>query len=897
MKTFADRLIDEITNEYDPSKIHTLKLIVPSERAKWQISKSFSERIKKAIIFPEIETIHNFILDHSKLELVDNYQSQLILCKIAKSIDQSTQMDNFYNKSVSILKEFNNIESYMIDHKKIFYELSNINEIEKWSFKSQNLSLNQQKFISQYEKMGDLFIHFKTTLIKDQKGIKGMIYRNAAENISSNFNQKENIYFIGLNALSKSEETIINFYVKEKKAKTFVDVDEFYVNNNDHEAGYFYRKHKHLNYNRPVNYITKSKKEITIHESNTSINQIEIINHIINNKNAEDFTIVTMDESLGPIIFETLIKNQKNINFSSGLQINYFESIKLYNFLSQDFSEEINSCEEIEYSLFKKILNFKILKDNILNINELENKFKKKQSFKILFSDIKWRNNNFQILINEVVTFKIDQKQNYFFFLQKIISSIKSLYKTKLNEINALEIVRKEIDKIYKNTLTYNYELKSQQVINTLTQQINRIKVPIKGNKDAKVQILGLLESRTIDVENIIYVSCNEDFLPKKEIGFDLIPNDLKNHYGLPSKYEKEALFAYYFYRNFQFAKNIHLIKIKENNIGIKFSEPSRYIKQVEVELKKHSLVKINHNKYGSILNNLPNYVSNDKISIKRISEWMKNGISPSSVIEFTNCPLSFYYRYVLKIKEDNIPEKFLQPSEWGNGIHKTLENLYGQYDIIDIVKTEKMVKDLDKLMDNEFNLIFSDKRHIKGKNAIVYYHYKKCISNFLKSELKSINSKGSFKILHLEKEIVIDDYIDLNKEKKQIKLKGIIDRIDSTSEGIRLIDYKSGLVKPQDVTINNFDQIENKSKALQLLFYVMLFMKKENYNDPIFGQIISIKNTSQHCINLKINQQNIISNQHIELFKNWLWEIIQKINDPSMLFKHNNESKFCKWC
>ncbi len=897
MKTFADRLIDEITNEYDLSKIHTLKLIVPSERAKWQISKSFSERIKQAIIFPEIKTIHNFILDHSKLELVDNYQSQLILCKIAKSIDQSTQMDNFYNKSVSILKEFNNIESYMIDHKKIFYELSNINEIEKWSFRSQNLSLNQQKFISQYEKMGDLFTHFKTILIKDQKGIKGMIYRNAAENISSNFNQKENIYFIGLNALSKSEETIINFYVKEKKAKTFVDVDEFYVNNKDHEAGYFYRKHKHLNYNRPVNYITKSKKEITIHESNTSINQIEIINHIINNENAEDFTIVTMDESLGPIIFETLIKNQKNINFSSGLQINYFESIKLYNFLSQDFSEEINSCEEIEYSLFKKILNFKILKDNILNINELEIKFKKKQSFKILFSDIKWRNNNFKILINEVVTFKNDQKQNYFFFLQKIISSIKPLYKTKLNEINALEVVRKEIDKIYKNTLTYNYELKSQQVINTLTQQINRIKVPIKGNKDAKVQILGLLESRTIDVENIIYVSCNEDFLPRKEIGFDLIPNDLKNHYGLPSKYEKEALFAYYFYRNFQFAKNIHLIKIKENNIGVKFSEPSRYIKQVEVELKKHSLVKINHNKYGSILNNLPNYVSNNKISIKRISEWMENGISPSSVIEFTNCPLSFYYRYVLKIKEDNIPEKFLQPSEWGNGIHKTLENLYGQYDIIDIVKTEKMIKDLNKLMDNEFNLIFSDKRHIKGKNAIVYYHYKKCISNFLKSELKSINSKGSFKILHLEKEIVIDDYIDKKKKKKQIKLKGIIDRIDSTSEGIRLIDYKSGLVKPQDLNINNFDQIEKKSKAMQLLFYCMLFMKKENYNDPIFGQVISIKNTSQHCINLKVNQQNIISNQHIELFKNWLWEIIQKINDPSMLFKHNNESKFCKWC
>ena len=148
-----------------------------------------------------------------------------------------------------------------------------------------------------------------------------------------------------------------------------------------------------------------------------------------------------------------------------------------------------------------------------------------------------------------------------------------------------------------------------------------------------------------------------------------------------------------------------------------------------------------------------------------------------------------------------------------------------------------------------------------------------------------------------IEKEIFIDDNIEIDKKIKQVKFKGIIDRIDSTSEGVRLIDYKSGLVKPQDLTINNFDQVEKKSKVLQLLFYGMLFMKKENYNDPVFGKIISIKNTSQHCIDLKINNENIISRKHIELFKNWLNEVLLRINDSNMIFKHNNENKFCKWC
>ncbi len=895
MKTFADRLIEIISSEYDPSKIHKLRLVVPSERAKWQISKSISENIKTPIILPKIETIHNFILDHSSIKLVDNFQAQLILCKIAESIDSSTPTENFYNKSSIILKEFNDLESYMIDHNKIFCELSNINNIEKWSFKSENLSNNQQKFKSQYQKLGDLFKHFKNTLIEDNKGIKGMIYRNAAENISKNSKRKENIYFIGLNALSKSEEEIIKFYVKENKAKTFVDVDEYYVNNKNHEAGYFYRKHKYLNYNKPVNYISKTKKEITIHESNTSAFQIEIINHIVNNN--KDFTIVTMDESLGPIIFEYLIKNHKNINFSSGIQINYFESIKLFSFLSEDFIEGINQSKEIEYPLLKKMLNFKSIRDNILNIEELERKIKKSQLFKIKFPEIKWVDKKFQDLINRTINFNVQQKQDHFAIIQKIIDSVKKLFEKEFNENKALDIAQRELNKIKGDCIHYKYELKHHQILSTLNQQIKKIKVPIKGNKDAKIQILGLLESRTIDVKNIIYVSCNEDFLPKKDINLNLIPNDLKNHYGLPSKYEKEALFAYYFYRNFQFANNIHLIKIKENNQGIKFSEPSRYLKQVEVELKKNSLLKINHEKYGATIKNIPNCVTNNKSSNQRILEWMKSGISPSSIIEFTNCSLSFYYRYVLKIKEDNKPEKFLQPSEWGTGIHKTLEKLYVKNDVIDIEKIKKMINDLDKLMDNEFNLIFYDKRHLKGKNAIVFYHYKKCISNFLKSEIKTINKKGSFKILNLEKEIFVDEKIEIGKDQKEIKFKGIIDRVDSTSEGIRLIDYKSGLVKPPDLNIINFNQIEKKSKALQLLFYAMLFMKKENYCDPLFAQIVSLKNTSQHSIDLKINQQNMISEKHIELFKSWLLEIISTINDQNMLFKHNNESKYCKLC
>ena len=217
MKTFLSRVIDELIPKNNQSKLHQLKLIVPSERAKWQIKKSIQAQLEAPFIFPHIETIHNYILSLSDLKLVDNYEAQLILCKIAEEINKDFVFDNFYNQSSFLIKDFNNVESYMINPDKLFYKLSNINEIENWSLNEDNLSDNQENFIKNYKYIGDLFSKFKRILKDQKKGISGMLYRDVAEKKINYLENENEVYFIGLNALSKSEEQIINYIVEEKK--------------------------------------------------------------------------------------------------------------------------------------------------------------------------------------------------------------------------------------------------------------------------------------------------------------------------------------------------------------------------------------------------------------------------------------------------------------------------------------------------------------------------------------------------------------------------------------------------------------------------------------------------------------------------------------------------------
>ena len=896
MDKFLDRTIKDVLLKN--KKLNTITLIVPSERAQWEVKKSLVNQLTKPTILPKIESIHNYIISLSPLSLIDNYEAELILSKKAKLFDPNLNINEFYSKSPELIKDFNNIERYLINHRKLFYELSNIKDIENWSLNELKLSENQQKFIENYEKIGNLFNEFKKSLIEEKKGTSGMIYRDVAENLVNYLEKENNLILVGLNALSKSEELIIDYITKENKGEIYIDVDNFYSEDQDHEAGHFYRKHFLKKKIPTINYIQNSYKKINLHHSNTVGQQIEIVNNIINEdlKNQE-VTIITMDESLGPIIYERIIKNNEQVNFSSGLNINYFECTKVLKFLLENALNGNINKDKINHTIFSSILNFKIFSNNLNNSFDIEEEFRKNKSYFISTSKISWNNQDFNSLLNHLSSWKINDNNNPINKLKTIIESLKTIYQSIEEEKKVLNQILDKVELIKHLLNNHNIELSSLQITNTLNRFINQIKIPIIGSKDAKIQILGLLESRAIDAKNIIYVSCNEDFLPKKDTEKSILPNDLKKYFGLPFKYEKEALFAYYFYRSLQYSTNIDLISVKVINKGLHFSEPSRYIKQIEKEFSHFSNINITKKDYTHYRANNNQDVVKDIKSIESINKWLLNGVSASSIINYNKCSLEFYYKYVLKLKEDSIPEKFIKADEWGTGIHKTLEKLYAENEIIDDRSLKKMLDKHDKFMDHEFQKIFKDKRHLKGKNAIVYYHYKKCINHFLNTELKNVDKLGSFKIIDVEKEIQFEDTIDINNNKKKIVYKGIIDRIDSTSNGIRLIDYKSGFVRPDELVISNLNSLNKKSKALQLLFYSMLYVNHYKHTDNITSQIISIKNTYHNSIDLIFNKEKKISNENIELFKGWIEEIILNISSDEIIFTHNYESKYCTWC
>tara|TARA_Y100000589_G_scaffold332351_1_gene392234 strand:- start:4526 stop:6889 length:2364 start_codon:yes stop_codon:yes gene_type:complete len=787
----------------------------------------------------------------------------------------------------------------------LIFDLKSITDIENWSLNSKNLTKNQEKFSEYFKLLGEIYITFKEELKKKKRATNGMIYKSIACNCEVYLNKTSNAYFIGLNALSKAEEKIIDYLVKSNKAKVIFDGDEFYAKNKNHEAGFFYRKY---NFNQPSSLsknITTKNKNFNFYSAKTNQEQISFVRTILNQFPANKKSVIyLMDENMaGPLQQNLNIKNQC-INFTMGLPINQSEVFTLTSILFESLSlknREKNFQKGLfHFDLVSKIISLKTLKKKIGIDFMSSEKWKKSINKNSLYFDDEWIKKH---LKNILSVFKIRPLLNAKkggVILNKLdiyFNNITLLYQKNDLELYVIkqyiDIIKKLISLIKKT----KEEISSQLIIKILIQEGKKIKLPTSGDPYNGIQVMGFLESRMLDFDNIIYLSCNETFLPKSNFDQSFFPNDLKKHYGLPGIYEKDALYSYYFYRSLHCVQNAHFIYVESKSSGLKSSEKSRYINQLNLELRLKNIKFLNHIKKPWRKPKTLLTKQNKTLDKKLIERWISSRISPSSINIFSTCSLDFYNKYLIRINEEKIIENKISPSIWGNIIHLVLEELFYEGLEVNDSSLNMMLKDYQNLLIKKLNESFNDNRYLKGQNGLLFRQFDQCIKMLIKNEIKQVNDYGAFKVLHTEHPVTHQFQIPFNGKKIKAKLKGKIDRIDKTSKGLRILDYKTGYFQKSDVNIDCYDTLFNKDKALQLVFYAYLFLKENKSINSVSSGIISIKNPRSNKLMFESNKNQLISREIITIFESKLIDLIGSMNNDEFKFEHNLNSKYCLMC
>lgn len=864
MRSFIQDVIADIQKK--KLDISQLTFILPSKRAGLFLRHTLSQSVNETIFSPEIVSIEAFIENLSDLHYANNTELLFEFYSIYLEVTPKNKIepfDKFLKWGQLLLQDFNEIDRFLIDSKNIFEYLTAIKEVNHWSLQQEQTQYTKN-YLSFWSRLKTYYSLYRESLLSKRKAYQGLAYREAVENLEQviALSPHKKYVFIGFNALSKAEEVIIQELLQQDLALIYWDIDKVFIENDIHDAGLFARQYKtNWTYFRKesFNWVTNSyseNKNIEAIGIPKNIGQVKHIGELLDSiknkhKTLQNTAVILNDENLLIPLLNSIPQQIDAINITMGLPLKTIPLATLFellfkihkvktdvlyykdvvNLLSHQFIKPLFNDASKNYA--DEIIEY-IQTNNVIQISveKLKTLTQQKEKYiEILFES--WNDNpNIAIekcsqIILIIKTFLITEKE-------KNLLGLEYLYR--FNQIfNELKVLNQTYKHIYNiNTLFGLY----RELLKTET--LNFSGEPLEG-----LQIMGMLESRILDFDTVIISSVNEGILPAGKSNSSFIPFDVKLENELPTYKEKDAIYAYHFYRLLQRAKNVYILYNTEPDV-LNGGEKSRFITQLEIE-KTHQ---VKHYVVSPkvVLTETPlRTIRKTPAIIDRLKIIADRGFSPSSLTNYIRNPLDFYYQKILNIKTYNDVEETVAANTLGSIVHETLEELYTPFknEFLTIDDLKKMKPIIGKTAAFHFNKHYKEGNITKGKNFIIFEIAKRYVFNVINKEIDAVKRGDEIKIIDLEKEIKTTLHIpELNFP---VVLQGTVDRIDQCNGVTRIIDYKSGKVTQGEVEIVNWEDITSDykkfSKSFQVLCYAFMMHAETPFTSPIEAGIISFKN------------------------------------------------------
>jgi len=928
---FTDRLAHFIKeNDFD---LRNLVIILPSERASKYLVKSLVSVYKKPIFSPEITTIDRWVKRYS-LPIIDKTRLLLYLFEIYQKTPEGKEatFEDFLTWGTMLLSDFEDIDRYMLDHAQVFKNLKAIKELESWNIDDDKLSVSQQKFMEFWDRIPVYYEGLHLKVRANDYITSALAYRKIAEDIDL-IKDREGKHFIfaGFNALSTSELTIIKKLKNLKQADYIVDVDDFYFKNQAHEAGTFIRKNlQTLEIQKPTfvqNELLEKELAIDIIECAQHTGQVKVAATELAKLSQEEINktlILLADESLISSMVKNIPANVGKANITLGLPLNQ-TPVKTWVELLFEIQENKGrfKTQAIYHKDLQRIIN------HVFTISAFG--LKEKQALINVEQETIRKNKIFQNVANLPLDAKVmellelmntDWKNDW----QLAMDCVRKINTLLLNLMPSTAAFERNILAIFDEALVGFQQILSENIpyFNLRSfkllffQHWNKKSIAYHGNPINGLQIMGLLETRLLDFENIMVLGLNEGKLPSTNPIKTIIPMDLRYGLGLPSTRDKQGIYAHHFYRLLNQCKKLTLTYTTAiEQIGS--NEASRYITQLELELtRSNPKIHINRHFY-----NVPfpqekmqalNVIQKTPEIITRLDAFFERSLSASAMNKYLACPLDFYYRYLADLGEDQDVEEELEANTFGTFIHDTLEELYTPYAHYTSDGTKKtptppplsvsgidtMISQYKQILHKQFMKHFNadESLFLKGKNLLSYEMAMAITRNLLIEEREFVNkSSEPIDIIMLEMKLTKSIEIEVNGTKKLIHFSGLVDRIDKVGDNYRVIDYKSGKVTEKDVKFKQLDtpilSFKNCKHAVQLALYCLFF--KERFNHfPAEAKIISLVDVkANYNLNIEDGTTEDVCNSLVDL----VTDIITELYETEEVISHNPDSKYCSYC
>lgn len=868
METFLKQVAHDLYNKTE-GNFTKVAIVFPNKRASLFFNEYLAQESDRPIWSPTYVSISELFRQSSDLSIADPIK---LVCDLYKVFQKATgskeTLDDFYFWGEMLIADFDDADKNMADTHALFSNLKDLNELmDNYDFLEEgqkealsqffhNFSINQvtelkQRFISMWNVLGDIYAEYKALLESQSIAYEGMLYRQVIEQLDVEALPYNKYIFVGFNVLNKVEHTLFKKLNEAGKAMFYWDYDTFYLNKTPHEAGEFIRRNlRDFPSELPASFFDNlnQPKEVTFIESPTENGQVRYLPQWIRENltsQEKETAVVLCNEALLQPVLHALPDNVKHINITMGFPLSQTPAYSFVNALMELHTSGYNPNNgRYLFAEVISVLKHPYTRQLSPEAEKLEQTLTRDNRFYPLPSELKQDN------VLELLFTPRRNNLDLCSMLSEALKEVAVIYQQQAaSHSDAFDqLYRESLFKTYTlvnrfHTLIESKELNVQAGTfqRLLTRVMSSSSIPFHGEPAIGMQVMGVLETRNLDFRHLIMLSVNEGQLPKAGGDSSFIPYNLRKAFGMTTIDHKIAVYAYYFYRLMQRTEKVTLVYNTATD-GINRGELSRFMLQFLIEWgypvlrKQLEAAQSPQDSTPIIIEKTPDIMERMK-SVFDIRNNPKALISPSALNCYLDCPLKFYYKYVALLSAPDEVTADIDSAKFGSIFHYAAEHIYKDLTahgkLISKENLETLLKDevrLQTYVDNGFKELFfnlppNEQPEYNGIQLINSAVIVKYIQQLLRNDLRY----APFTFIGSEQRIFENIEICTSTGDIQSRIGGIIDRIDSKGESLRIVDYKTGgdADTPANVQSLFIPDKKRSNYVFQTFLYASIVCKK----------------------------------------------------------------------
>lgn len=945
MNPFLQQIASVYVREHEQD-LGNMLFVFPTRRAGLFFLNYLSKGISRPLFAPATMTINELFSQLSSLQTADRISMLFRLYDIYRRL--SNKPDETFDKFVywgeMLLNDFDDVDKYMADARQLFTNVTELKQLDSlfdylspnqieairrfWSsFVASAESAKQKDFRATWEILYPVYEQLRTNLIADGEGYEGMIFREVAERMQRRERVEvewSRIVFVGFNALTPAEEILFTYFRNNGLADFYWDYSIPELEDTVNRGGDFrignLERFKSL---YSLDDAEDASRQIELSGIPSAVGQTKYVHHLLRQMypEGEEFSseqlmktaVILADENLLLPMLHSIPAEIDKVNVTMGYPLSITPAAALIDNLfvlqrtvrmqagkSLFYYRDVQIVLQHPYVLQHATKEAKLILDNISRYNKI-----------YLSADELGGNELLSLVFSLQAT-----PRSMTAYLSEILRLLQSSLPSGEEILPSVELEQEflyhcyvavnRIDGLLSQSDT---DLTNDTFARLLKQLIAGISIPFEGEPLAGLQIMGLLETRGLDFENIIITSLNEGVFPQKQSAPSFIPYHLRKGFGLPTGEHQDAIFAYHFYRLIHRAKRI-VCMYDTRSEGLQSGEVSRYIHQLRYHYRYPIEEKIATfdigfrnpdtvvvEKTADILHKLQPFLTEDS----------KRALSASAINTYLDCPLKFYLSNVEGLQESDEVEETIAASTFGSIFHGAMEEIYRPMqgrmvsaDAIDnVLKSHTVINDAVALsftrnfLRREEGVVSPEGQHLLTTGIIQKY-----IEQLLRHD------KAHAPFEYVASEFRFDQCFDLPSGKR-VNLKGFIDRIDRKEGTTRILDYKTG---SQDLNFKGIDQLFDRAEKkrpkaiLQTFMYALLYLQQHG-NCVVEPGIVAIRalfKDSDTQIKYKPDRQSdpvTDFNTYKADFSTAFATCLDEIFDSAVPFSQTQNTDLCKYC